>query len=152
MGQPVQIRIFCIFLCFLNLPISAEEVEACEPILLPPSKEMAGENCKVAMGDESLILVGNLLLPEGQLKNGQVKIVEDKISCVGCNCVQPDEKSTIISCKNTVISPGLINAHDHLTYSNGWPSKIKDTTRYSHRHDWRLGKRGHDKLKIRVLR
>ena len=37
-----------------------------------------------------------------------------------------------------MISPGLINAHDHITYNGNKPSSHGDI-RYDHRSDWRTG-------------
>ncbi|HTM20916.1 MAG TPA: amidohydrolase family protein, partial [Kofleriaceae bacterium] len=58
--------------------------------------------------------------------------------CVGCDCSGETgfSDAKVIACAGQVISPGLINAHDHMTYSEGWPID-HGTTRYQHRHDWR---------------
>ena len=41
-----------------------------------------------------------------------------------------------VDCADGVISPGLINPHDHIGYTEGWPIDHGDK-RYEHRHDWR---------------
>jgi hypothetical protein len=53
--------------------------------------------------------------------------------------------ATEIRCPAGVISPGLINAHDHITYTQNWPH-IDTGERYEHRHEWRIGLDGHTKI------
>ena len=43
----------------------------------------------------------------------------------------------MIDCPEGVISPGLINPHDHITYTEGDPL-APTSKRYDHRHDWRV--------------
>jgi hypothetical protein len=100
--------------------------------------------CQVTPGDGRKLLKGNVLAPATLFKGGQVAVdATGVISCVGCNCAQGGE--TVISCPTGVISPGLINAHDHITFSQNSP--YNDTgERYEQRHDWRRGQRGHTKI------
>jgi large repetitive protein len=100
--------------------------------------------CQVTPGDGRKLLKGNVLAPATLFKGGQVAVdATGVISCVGCNCAQGGE--TVISCPTGVISPGLINAHDHITFSQNSP--YNDTgERYEQRHDWRKGQRGHTKI------
>jgi hypothetical protein len=53
--------------------------------------------------------------------------------------------ATVIACPDGVVSPGLINAHDHLTFGQNRPYTLTPE-RYEHRHDWRRGLRGHQRL------
>ena len=46
-----------------------------------------------------------------------------------------------------MISPGLINPHDHISFANN-PPKGHGTERYDHRHEWRKGKNGHTKISV----
>ncbi len=65
------------------------------------------------------------------------------ITCVGCNCA--DAAATQIVCPQGVITPALINTHDHITYTQDQP--YTDTgERYEQRHDWREGLRGHTRI------
>src|SRR4029077_20672471 len=74
-------------------------------------------------------------------------LVDDKgaIACVGCDCDAAGQGATRITCPQGVISPALINTHDHITYAQNPP--YNDTgERYEHRHDWRSGLNGHSKI------
>lgn len=100
--------------------------------------------CTVTPGDNRRLLTGTVLTPTGVLANGQVLIdAGGMITCVGASCGTGGE--TTIACPMGVISPGLINTHDHITFTQNRP--YTDTgERYEHRHDWRLGRRGHTRI------
>ncbi|MCE9572713.1 MAG: lamin tail domain-containing protein [Deltaproteobacteria bacterium] len=100
--------------------------------------------CTVTAGDATKLITGTVLTPAGVLANGQVAInASGVITCVGTSC--PSPTATRIDCPMGVISPGLINTHDHITYTQNSP--YTDTgERYEQRHDWRRGQRGHTKL------
>jgi hypothetical protein len=114
------------------------------PPLTPP---MEG-TCEVTTpGTQGLLLRGTVLAPETVFENGAV-LIDDAgvIQCVGCDCVAGPDVAEV-ACADGVISPGLINAHDHITFAKNKP--IGDgTDRYEHRHDWRIGKNGHTKLNV----
>lgn len=102
--------------------------------------------CEVSTGNGSRLLVGDVLAPGGILRGGEV-LVDDTglITCVGCDCASQDADATKIVCPSGVISPGLINSHDHITYTQNDP--YTDTgERYEHRHDWRRGLNGHTEI------
>lgn len=147
----------CTGALFLALLFLASPGAQAEPLVCdwPGSISVSTQNdCSVSGNGQDLLLVGTVLSREGVIKNGQVLIQNDKISCVGCECAAHSGSSTIIACSNGVISPGLINSHDHLTYSNDVPHHFSKPDylagkRYNHRHDWRTGKRGYSKIKIR---
>src|SRR5262249_33514613 len=96
--------------------------------------------------DDKLI-TGTVLTPGEVLRGGQVVVdARGMITCVACDCsaVAP-AGATKITCPRGVISPGLINPHDHITYTQDSPAK--DTgERYEQRQDWRIPKRGHTKV------
>lgn len=52
-----------------------------------------------------------------------------------------------IDCAEGVISPGLINAHDHIGFANN-PPKTHDGVRYTHRHQWRKGAPGYPQITV----
>src|SRR5690606_19390210 len=53
-----------------------------------------------------------------------------------CEAIEPG--ATTVTCPEGAISPGLINTHEHITYSQNDPAP--DTgERYEHRHQWRRG-------------
>ena len=112
----------------------------CAP-LAPP----ATGTCVVTTGSTSKLIEGNVLAPDTIYIGGQVATVDatGTITCVGCNCAQGGE--TTIACGGATISPGLINTHDHLAYTQDTP--YTDTgERYEQRSDWRIGERGHTKI------
>src|SRR5690348_2540351 len=108
---------------------------------LPP---VSSGTCAVTAGSSTTVVEGNVLAPDGVLVGGQVAFdTTGKITCVGCNCAQGGE--TVIECPDASISPGLINTHDHLTYTQDPP--YTDTgERYDSRQQWRLGLDGHTKI------
>src|SRR5437867_1246742 len=81
--------------------------------MLPPATSGA---CDVTAGGATKLIEGNVLTPDTVYRGGQVAVDgTGMITCVGCNCAQGGE--TTIVCADAVISPGLINTHDHITYT-----------------------------------
>jgi len=78
-------------------------------------------------------------------------LIDDKgkISCVGCHCLKAAESAAAnkIVCPNSVVSPGLINAHEHLYFSEFGPPR-QSSERYDHRHEWRKGSNGKSRIKV----
>ncbi len=109
-----------------------------------PDAPPATAVCTVTAGSTAKLLTGIVLTPTGPVANGQVRIdAGGNITCVGMACAMGGE--TRIDCPMGVISPGLINTHDHITYTQNAP--YTDTgERYEHRHDWRTGARGHTEI------
>jgi cysteine-rich repeat protein len=95
--------------------------------------------CAVEAGDDSLLIAGDILTPGSILRGGQVLVdASGTIGCVGCDCGAEAGGATAVTCPSAVISPGLINPHDHLTFTHNVP--YADTgERYEHRHEWRRG-------------
>ncbi|MFY0563908.1 lamin tail domain-containing protein [Archangium lansingense] len=112
---------------------------------LPQPEE--GATCKVTPGaadNKARLYMGVVLMDGKTLIGGQV-LVDDKgvIACSSCDCsgVPAATGATSISCPQGVISPALINAHDHIDFQRGpenWTAE-----RYEHRHDWRVGGAAH---------
>ena len=100
--------------------------------------------CKFTAGGATTLVEGNVLTSSTVYRGGEVAFDQSgKITCVGCDCAQGGE-ATIV-CPDGVISPGLINAHDHLTYSQDPP--YNDTgERYEDRQQWRKGLDGHTQI------
>jgi hypothetical protein len=88
-----------------------------------------------------------VLTPTGILEGGELLIENGNISCAACDCSAQSAYSgaTTLTCGQGLISPGLINAHDHLGFSQGAPLG-HGTERYRHRHEWRKGKNGKTKI------
>jgi hypothetical protein len=117
----------------------------CETLAALPSPA----TCAVTKGSTTTLLKGNVLTPSTLYKGGQVAVGADgKIACVGCNCAAGGE--TTIVCPGASISPGLINTHDHISYTHNdpyLPTGEQAAERYENRHQWRLGRDGHYKIR-----
>jgi cysteine-rich repeat protein len=102
--------------------------------------------CEVTPGDGSKLIIGTVLAPDTIYRGGQVLVdAQGAIACVGCACDAMAAGATKITCPTGVVSPALINSHDHITYAQNAP--YTDTgERYEQRHDWRKGKNGHTKI------
>ena len=103
--------------------------------------------CKTTKtGSSGVMLVGTVLAPDTTYDNGEVLVDSSGIiQCVGasgsCDAAATTQKASTVTCSNAVISPGLINAHDHISYDNVPP--LQDgNLRYNHRNEWRKGTDG----------
>lgn len=133
----------------MNMPgaVDGVPVVECGELAAPP----AGERCLVqpsAAGKKSILLRGSVLLPDQVLHGGEVLVDETgTIACVGCDCHTGEPaaaQAAQVTCRDGAISPGLINAHDHITFTKAEPA-THPTNRYNHRHEWRLGVSGDPK-------
>ena len=108
--------------------------------LMPP----ASGTCEVTAGSASRLIKGEVLTPSMLYHGGQVAVdATGQITCVGCDCAQGGE--TVIACADGAISPGLINTHDHITFTQNKP--YTDTgVRYDDRQQWRKGLDGKPKI------
>lgn len=104
----------------------------------------SANTCDVTAGNSTTLIRGNVLTPGAVYKGGQVVVDETgQIACAGCNCAVGGE--TTITCPDAAISPGLINTHDHITYTHNDPyaaTAERAATRYEDRQQWRTGKGG----------
>jgi len=102
--------------------------------------------CTVTAGGAALLLEGDVLAPDTIYRGGQVLVdATGTITCVGCECAASAPGATRVTCAAGVISPGLVNAFDHITFTHNPPAA--DTgERYEHRHDWRTGTGSHDPI------
>ena len=96
--------------------------------------------CDVTAGSgNALLLRGDVIAPQDVLETGEVLIDGNgDIVCAACDCsgAAGYAEATVVTCPSGVISPGLINPHDHIGYTEGAPID-HGTKRYDHRHDWR---------------
>ncbi len=96
--------------------------------------------CDVSAGSNgALLLRGTLLVPDDVLEDGELLIDADGlIVCASCDCSAEADyaNASVVTCPDGVVSPGLINPHDHIGYTEGAPID-HGTERYDHRHDWR---------------
>ena len=96
--------------------------------------------CDVTPGTGAGLLIrGDVLGRELIYEDGAVLIEGKEIVCVGCDCagVPGYAVATRIDCADAVISPALINAHDHLTFNEAAPLEYDLDDRWEHRHQWR---------------
>jgi hypothetical protein len=121
-------------------------VQDCGRVIPPP----ASGACSITPGGATLLLEGDVLVPDRILAGGQVAIAADgSIACAACDCSASAAGATVIACPKGVISPGLINAHDHPEYAQHAPLD-HGSERYDHRSEWRLGLDGHTQLDVRA--
>jgi cytosine/adenosine deaminase-related metal-dependent hydrolase len=119
-------------------------VTDCDAGLEPPAEG----TCEVADGDDNLLLLGTVLTSDEVFLGGAVLVdAAGAITCVGCDCADEPEAAgaTRVTCAAGVISPGLIDAHNHVEYDYNDPVG-HGTERFEHRHDWRTGDRGHTEV------
>lgn len=124
------------------------ETVTCAAVAAPA----AGASCSVISGTSGTLYVGTVLGENKVFVNGGVLVdASGTIHYVGCNYAGAAGASaaTQVLCPGTVISPGLINSHDHITFQATpyveprSPDGGYVGERYEQRHDWRTGKNGH---------
>ncbi len=116
-----------------------------------PLAAPASGSCTVSkVGSGGKVLQGTVLAPDELLHRGEVLIDDTgSILCVACDCSSDPAyaAASIVTCANGVISPGLINPHEHITYQNNAPV-THGSERYENRSDWQ-GARGHTRLEYK---
>ena len=103
---------------------------------------------ETSAGTGGVRLQGNVLAPRRVLRGGEVVVdASGTITCVDCDCsgAPGAADAAVVTCAQGVISPGLINTHDHIPFNNNGPVG-HGTERFEHRHDWRDGLRGHTEI------
>jgi cytosine/adenosine deaminase-related metal-dependent hydrolase len=126
------------------------EVVECEPAGSRPPLA-SGAICEATPGDQGLLIIADVLAAGEVLAGGQVLVDPDgTITCVACDCSGTPGAATAtkLDCPDGVLSPGLINAHEHITFQGDPP--VDTGERYEHRHDWRTGARGHTEFNPRM--
>jgi len=85
-------------------------------------------------GSGGFLLRGTVLTPTGPLA-GDVLIVGDTITCVAADCSGEASADTVTVIETFgVISPGLVDAHNHLTYD--FLPEWEAGTTYGNRYEW----------------
>jgi len=108
--------------------------------------------CDFTAGTGDLVVLrGTVLTGDVTFRNGEVVYnkTSGKLVCVDCDCSATAgyAAAPLLQCGDNVISPALINAHDHI----GWiqsPPIGHGAIRYHHRNDWRKGLEGFTKIGI----
>jgi len=107
-----------------------------------------GGPCAVTnKGTAGLLIQGTLLAPDGVIQGEVLVDGSGKIACAGASCASAAgyAQASTLACPGGVVSPGLINGHDHTEYATRGP--ITHTTeRWQHRNGWRTGADGETKL------
>lgn len=135
--------------CSANCRREAKEV-VCQTLA-----PLSSGTCSVTAGTEGQTIVGDVLTPTTTYRGGQVVVdASGKIAFVGCKadcdadatCAAAVAKATTVTCPQGVVSPGLINTHDHITYAQNSPFVNSSGERWEHRHEWRKGLDGHSNI------
>ena len=119
-----------------------------------PTASPGANVCAVNGGDGRMLIVGNVLQPGHVYEQGGVLLdATGSITCAGCGCFTEATGATQVICPDAVVSPGLINAHDHVGWMNGSPwvateHSVDAALRWEHRHDWRCGQNGHPEINV----
>lgn len=97
-----------------------------------PIDSVATPPAVVSGSGAHMVLQGTLLLPDGPME-GELRIEDGLITCAAATC--PHDDAAIIQ-TNGVISPGLVDAHNHLAYD--WiPEWEPDPTMlFNNRYEW----------------
>ncbi|WP_373048961.1 amidohydrolase family protein [Vulgatibacter sp.] len=117
------------------------------PTVTTCENTVPASGCEATAGDGNLLVTADILVPGEVFRRGQVLVDADGvIQCVGCGCEEHvlAAGASRVACEDAVLSPGLINAHDHITYLKA--PQPRTAEKYEHRHDWRTGADGHDEL------
>ena len=104
-----------------------------------------GTASQTKSGSAGVVLKGKVLLPGGAVASpGEVLVAADgRIACAAEDCSGAGGygEASIVTFEHAVISPSMINSHDHITYVVSPPASHGET-RYDHRNEWRKGING----------
>ncbi len=103
-----------------------------------------GSGCTVtAKGTAGVSIKGRILGESGPI-NGEILVSaldgKGTLLCVDADCSANAAyaAATHLDCHDSIVSPGLINAHEHLDYNVAAPI-VSGTKRYQERQGWRTG-------------
>lgn len=98
-------------------------------------------------GTSGVVLQGTVLTAASPLTGEIFVDGTGKIACVAASCSATSgyASATVIACPDAVISPGLVNSHDHTEYDTTGPIP-HGTMRWDHRNGWRTGADGETPL------
>ncbi|MCC6645209.1 MAG: thrombospondin type 3 repeat-containing protein [Polyangiaceae bacterium] len=106
--------------------------------------------CDVVKGTSGVVVRGRVVGADKVFEGGEVLIGADgKIACVACDCsASPGyAAASKVACADGVVTPSLINTHDHITFAQAAPREHPGV-KYDHRHEWRKGLNGKPKLTV----
>ncbi len=98
-------------------------------------------DCTAAAGDaDTIALSGVVVLPEGPVGGTVVyKPSTGKILCAGADC---DTAGATVVCTEGIISPGLIDPHNHMQYNSLPPWQV--APEFEDRYEWQQDGRYYD--------
>ena len=104
---------------------------------MPPTESMPTPPAEVVrMGTGGFLLRGTVLAPDAVIDPGEVLIVGNQITCVAASCAsEPMADTVTVVDTHGVISPGLIDAHNHLAYD--FLSEWEPGILFDSRDQWR---------------
>ncbi len=99
---------------------------------------MPTDRCEVSSGSgDATLYRGVVLAPDGAMPRGEVVTEGDRIACVDSDCASEFPNATIAECGAAVISPALVNPHEHMRFNELGPHWDLGDERYDNRHEWR---------------
>lgn len=114
----------------------------CTPAYERKQTELGAAQCEYRTGsaEGALILIGNTLLAQDELRYRGIYIANGVIGEIDRPelIVKKYPRASQLRCQNTFFSPGLINAHEHTSYSHQFPSTGMAHD-YQHREEWNRG-------------
>lgn len=121
-------------------PVVEPTPVACNTNLAPAATGV----CDVKKGTTKAIVVRGRVVGQDKIYEGGEVVVDDKglIACVGCDCSTTAgyAAASVVTCADGVVTPALLNPHDHLTYAHNAPKP--SAVRYDYRNEWRKGQNG----------
>lgn len=140
---------FPLVLACSSTPIAAPETDAALGDASPqPDGGGATTPCSIkSQGTSGTLIQGRVLAPAGAIDGEVLVDAAGKIACVDTSCAQAAgyAQATVVACTGSVVSPGLVNAHDHTNYATIAP-EAHGQTRWQHRNGWRTGAGGEPPL------
>lgn len=86
---------------------------------------------------DTILLLGTILTPSGVIEAGEVLVIGDTIACAEESCSgRPDAAGATIIQTHGFISPGLIDAHNHLAYNFLREWVPEGGKKYTNRYQW----------------
>lgn len=128
----------------LTVTVAPLPMTASCPRTLPA---VTADTCDISTSTgDAMLLRGDVVYASGLTTDAEILIDNENIICTGCDCSNEPEfaTATVVTCTDSVISPGLINGRESITFSFNTP--FNNTERYQQRHDWRVGRRGSTQL------
>lgn len=114
---------------------------------LPGCRSLAGfertllqPGCVYRAGGDDLLLSGDVLTPDGVVRAQALYLARGRIEEMGDRAALAARHAgaAALTCTGTVVSPGFVNAHEHLAYSHAFPPPRLAPV-YAHRDEWRDG-------------